>query len=1207
MRRALKFFGASVLALVLLGAVSIAVTPLWAKDGSGHTLIARLLSRFTGGAVVVHQLTGSLLSAPRFGTVELHDTNGVWAVVHDLRIDWSPFRLVHRDVKFDLFSAAEVDVLRRPAFATSTGKSSWYGFHLDIDKISVGHLDLARPVIGVRASLAADGSLHMAAPSEGKATLALTRLDTAGEYTAKADVSPAHITANLFAKEPANGLIARLANVPDIGPLTVNATIAGPRSNEATKLAVQAGKLLASAQGAVDLQQHTVSLDLTASAPAMSPRPDLSWQSVAVDAHVHGTFTAPNATGTLRVVDLAAAGAKIGRLAADLSGNAGRISLHARAEDVRVPGPNPDLLAAAPVLLTAEIQLDAPTRPVTFSLSHPLLTADGQAATAGAIKGQVAVRIPALAPLAKVATLDLQGHAAFDATFAVSATAKRLNLNGSLAITGGQKQAVALIGQNGQMALDASLAADNTLTLSRLHVGGRAIDLAANGSVGLPSGKLDLTWQGTLGDLHAVVPTVTGRVTAEGRLQGQRTNFALTAKGSGQVGGKGFPPGPVRFDIALGGLPSAPTGHVTAQGVLDKAPLAVAVDLGRSPSGVIHLAIHRADWKSAHAEGTLALAPHATLPEGRIAVRIGRLDDVRPFIGAPIGGSVQATAELAGSSAKVRAKLHDLRLPGTADIANADLDASVTGLMAHPVVDARLTATGVRTAAVSGNAKIDVRGPEDRLTVQLTAKLNQLAGAPAEITSSGVIDAKTKTATLAALHAAWKGAAIRLLTPARVDFGTTKAVEHLRLGVGRAVLTANGRIAPTLDLQVAATNVTPELVRTFVPSLHAKGKLSAEARLRGTVSHPVGIARISAAGLRLTSGPERALPPANVSATVTLDGRAARLDARLGAGSAARLRLAGSVVLAPAGALDLRTTGAVDLALVNPLTAAQGVLVRGRLALNAGVAGTLRAPSITGTMQLTGGDVQDFAQGVHLADMRATIAGAGNTLRVTRFTAKAGKGTVTGSGTVGVLAAGIPLALTVTMRDATPLASNLLTATLDAKLALTGTVAGPLRAAGIIGIRHAEIHVPEHMPQSVAVLPVRIAGQPPAPPPAPGPKIAFDLNLSAPGRIYVRGRGLNVELGGKLHLAGTAKNPQPTGAFRMIRGRSQHRRYDADLQRGRDHVHRPRQCGRRQPDRSGAAFRGDEFERERDRDPDGRRIRLRPQDHALQYPGAAAG
>ena len=77
---------------------------------------------------------------------------------------------------------------------------------------------------------------------------------------------------------------------------------------------------------------------------------------------------------------------------------------------------------------------------------------------------------------------------------------------------------------------------------------------------------------------------------------------------------------------------------------------------------------------------------------------------------------------------------------------------------------------------------------------------------------------------------------------------------------------------------------------------------------------------------------------------------------------------------------------------------------------SAGVAGTLRAPSITGTMQLTGGDVQDFAQGVHLADMRATIAGAENTLRVTRFTAKAGKGTVTGSGTVGVLAAGIPLA-----------------------------------------------------------------------------------------------------------------------------------------------------------------------------------------------------
>lgn len=53
------------------------------------------------------------------------------------------------------------------------------------------------------------------------------------------------------------------------------------------------------------------------------------------------------------------------------------------------------------------------------------------------------------------------------------------------------------------------------------------------------------------------------------------------------------------------------------------------------------------------------------------------------------------------------------------------------------------------------------------------------------------------------------------------------------------------------------------------------------------------------------------------------------------------------------------------------------------------------------------------------------------------------------------------------------------------------------------------------------------------------PNIAYpiDVSLSAPNRIFVRGRGLEAELGGALRATGSTLSPSATGAFELIRGR----------------------------------------------------------------------
>ncbi len=90
------------------------------------------------------------------------------------------------------------------------------------------------------------------------------------------------------ADEPPHGLIAGAAQLPDLGAISVTASLDGPRDAVATRLAVTAGQLERRCPGHVDLVHNAANLTLDAHAPAMTPRPDVSWQAVALDARVQG-------------------------------------------------------------------------------------------------------------------------------------------------------------------------------------------------------------------------------------------------------------------------------------------------------------------------------------------------------------------------------------------------------------------------------------------------------------------------------------------------------------------------------------------------------------------------------------------------------------------------------------------------------------------------------------------------------------------------------------------------------------------------------------------------------------------------------------------------------------------------------------------------------------------------------------------------------
>ncbi len=1141
--------------ILLLAAAASRSGPAAAQDklfegfgfNPGRALVERLLSQATGGPVAITGLGGRFPDEIRMERLELSDRDGTWLVAEGVELDWSPSRLFQREAEIDRLVADRIEVRRLRASdpapaaqspADAAQPPSDFPVRIALRELRVARLELGAPVIGTALAVSAEGSAQVQSLQDGTVDLRLGWLEGRGAYALRGTMTPEAVTATLTLDEEARGLVSQLAGLPDLGPVTLNLSLDGPRTAEAAQLALTAGELRAEASGTVDLVNFAADLDVTANAPTMTPRPDLSWQAVALQARVRGPLARPNARGTFRLEGFAASGAAVRLLTADLDGDLGHVNLRAAAEGLRLPGPAPDLLAGAPLLLRADAVLDDPARPVTFDLAHPLLTAAGRAQTSGDLSATADLTAPNLAPLAAVGGVDLQGGAALTLRASVQGSATRVELDAALDVTGGQAPAPALLGRTATLALAATLNGADVV-LDRAAVNGEAVSLQASGA--LRSGQTDFTAQLGLPRLAALAPAVEGHADLQLRAQGPTDNLSVVADAAGEVGTAAVPRGPLRLHVDASGLPGAPTGRATAEGTLDGAPLTLNLTAQRETDGTLRAVIERADWRSAHAEGALTLPPGAALPQGRVEARITRLADLERLLGQAVAGSVQAQATFDPGQAHVEAE--GAVSASGARVGRFALDARVADPAGQRAVTAHATLDGLNAGGFAGTVRADVSGPQDALAVRANAR-GRLADADLALTAAAVVNAPAQQVRLSALEATWRGETARLLAPAELRLAGGAAVDRLRLGLRGIVLEAAGRAAPTLDLTaslrgpaadfgaLAGAAAGPDLAA----QLAADGTVSADARLTGTPGRPGGTVRLNVSGLRARTGPGRALPLANLDLTAQLAGGAARIDGRLAAGPNVRLAVTGTAPTGGAGPLDLRANGAFDLAVLDPFIAAGGRRVRGRLALDGGVAGTVAAPRPFGTATLANGEVQDFAQGVRLDNIAATVRADGDTLRLASFTSRAGPGTISASGSVGVLAPGKPVDLQITMRRARPLASDRLTADLDADLAVRGALGGDLRLGGRITVLTAEVRVPERLPVTVATLDVRRPGDKPEPPPVAPTPLGLDLTVSAPRAIFVRGRGLDAELSGDLTVAGTSAAPQVGGGFEMRRG-----------------------------------------------------------------------
>ncbi|HEY2464955.1 MAG TPA: translocation/assembly module TamB domain-containing protein [Steroidobacteraceae bacterium] len=1105
MRRALKIIawtagGFALLLTLLVGAVLIV-----GNTSTGRVQIEKLVARLTGGNVQLSGLAGSFPSHLTLEELTLSDGGGVWLTAKKIELDWTPWSYLEGGrLQIDRLQVASVDMERLPQSSSTTTSHGEPSIpRIDVAQASLNLVHLGARLAGAPATLAANGSAHLRSVRDMLFDASARRIDGDGRYELHLHFDAQSVEAALKLQEPANGPLENILSLPGLGALQATLNLGGPRAAERLDLSLQAGGLNGHAEGSLNLNALSGDLSFAFESTAMSPRPDLGWERGVLRGRWRGNLRSPTAEGHLDVTRLRVPGQlQAASLTADVAADRGKADLHALIQGLRIPGSQPRLLETDPVRVDASVRLDDPARRVELTASHRLFGLKGQALTAGEQSATLELRLPNLAPIAAYAAQDLRGSAVINAQLAGYPADTRIKLDADAALTPGTQVWAHALGNRARLEFSGALKQDS-LSVDNVKLSGRAIQLSASGSVG--SRAIDGRWELSLPDLSTVSTVLAGSLKGTGSVQGPPTALAADAKLSSTLSVRGSPSGDLAADVKVRGLPAAPSGTLAAQGILDGAPLNIDVSMEHSAERLLHAVIHHATWKSARAEGDLNLTTDKQQLHGQLTVSVAQLEDLQRLLGTDIAGSLAGNLRLQPDGQRTRAQLE---------------------------VDAKdLTLSGL-----AGGVHLAGEGFTDSFAFKAGLSLPKLNAAAVTLGASGNLNVDAQEISLASALGSYGGQEIRLLEPAKIFFGNGIAVDQLKLGAQKAELDVQGRIFPTLALRASLRQVQPALVNVFLPNLLAAGVIEAHADLQGTVTAPTGEISINASGVQSADDAALGLPPANAHVTAGLRGHTADIDARLDAGSASQLTALGRAPLAADGEVDMKINGRVDVGLMNAFLEARGQHASGQLDIDATVTGDVAEPKITGTLDLKSGKINDYGRGISLTDMAAQVVGNEGTLQIKNFTASAAPGTVSMSGSVGILQKGIPVDLQITARNAQPLVSKLITSNLNADLTIKGTARERLDVAGSMHLNRTLIGIPNGMPLNVAVLDVRRRGTKKPVVAAKPLIIGLNVAVQAPDEILVQGRGLDARMRGDLQIKGTTDSPLVSGGFDLERG-----------------------------------------------------------------------
>jgi translocation and assembly module TamB len=682
------------------------------------------------------------------------------------------------------------------------------------------------------------------------------------------------------------------------------------------------------------------------------------------------------------------------------------------------------------------------------------------------------------------------------------------------------------LGGRATVSADVLMNPDGVIRLNGIRVTAPLLRITSGSGTYSPNGRIDFRLAGVSSAYGPLAVHITGTPTApQVRLRAQNLGFGIGLR-----------------DVEAEIRATARGYEIRARGQSQYGPFEadVLVLTGRGP---LTLEIRRLLFAGITFRGRVVQTPAGPF--------VGTLT----MAGQGLDGTIRLGAAGRYQSAQIVATANAAQVPGPVpiQIQRGLINAGIILYPDAPQVVGDVQVAGLRSGSLlvdRGRARIDYRG--GRGTAQVFAEGR--SGVPFRIAANTLL---TPTHIRAALAGAVNNIPFRFAQPADIRHaGGDWMLEPVRVILSQGQMRLAGRygsrgvvVQSRLDgIDLAVLNVvSPDLgiggratgsLDFFMPAGGAFPR--AETRLNIENFTRTGIAtRSEAINLAIAGSltEQGGLLNAAIRRRGALIGRAQARMQPVGGGGSWTERLMASPL-----AGGIRFNGPADA--LFSLAGLAGHQLTGPLAVGVDFSGRVQSPQFVGVLRANNLTYLNEQYGTRITNLAVTGRFTASELQIVQMNGRAGAGTVTGTGTVGLAAAaGFPMDVRLNFQNAQLARSDDIGATVTGEVAITS---GRGRRALVSG----DLELPEvryqivrqgasEIPQLAGVRrrgePIRTAS--PAEEETGVPSVwNLDLRVRADNRVYVSGMGMESEWQTDLRVGGTSSTPSITGQVELIRG-----------------------------------------------------------------------
>jgi translocation and assembly module TamB len=805
--------------------------------------------------------------------------------------------------------------------------------------------------------------------------------------------------------------------------------------------------------------------------------------------------------------------------------------------------------------LAGDWQSGEPLRLTNFSAKarELLLSLKGSIADY-TFSGDTSLETSDLAPLSGLLGQDIEGSANISASGEVLPLSGGfdLNLNGSVGDLRLENESLDGL-LRGTTTVSGGFARNETgFNTREFHVENSQVQFRADGS--FATGSADFEFEVNVNDLASVSDKTSGELTATGFARGSGGQIGLSAEvliPTGTLLEKSLSDASLSFSGSRSG--GDITGQIVGGARFDETPVVLRSDLTLRRSGARELENLRFDAQGAAISGSLSQT-ESGLFDGDLNIEATDIATLAALFLQEATGAIDATVQLRATGDRQDAALDanfDKISIRTLQIDNGQADFDMTDLFGSPTANGNIRAAHVEAGGIKlTSLEAIANRRDDETTVEAnvdfeTGATAQLRGTLSPLSGGLAFDFEELALVQGEMTA-------HLTEPARLAVNEeTIGIEALQMEVGTGKLSISGTLGEDLDLEIQIDELPIDIVNSIKPELGLEGAINGSAAINGTRDKPRVNFDVSAEGVTAAMVQDANVQAISIKASGVTAEEGITLTAEASNGQGLKATARGRIPLT-AGDFDLRVDGEAPLSLAEPFIDDRGAQTTGTVQFNLTISGPRDDPVFDGGFSIRDAQFVDPQTNIRLRKISVDGALSPSAVQITQAQAElADGGTVSASGQIS-LESHYPVALDVTLDGARYRKEDLLSAILNGRLNVSGSLLRDPLISGSIDIDRAEIDVPDNFGGGAVSVSVQHRYSPPAvtetlararlkdavPIPTARPSVVqLDIGVTAERRIFVRGRGLDAELGGSIRITGPITDIRPIGGFTLIRGR----------------------------------------------------------------------